>query len=176
MSKIKTKGNQVFNVPNDAEGVQFLKLCSKFLNRSRYKTVKRGRGKRTDLQALTCPLKLANWVALYIKGADVDQLRNMRYELERKTKDNDVAILKRKLEAAEGHARQIDNDRCIAWRNIQDLKESNAKLAREIRELKSQATTTEPVDTEDENAVNVTMVIDGTAIEITNAESVVVQK
>jgi hypothetical protein len=39
------RGNQVFNVPNDAEGKQFLRLMSKYLNRPVFGHRSRGRKK-----------------------------------------------------------------------------------------------------------------------------------
>jgi len=44
--KIKSEGTQLFSVPNDEEGMAFLKLCKKHLNTKRFKFSKRGRGPR----------------------------------------------------------------------------------------------------------------------------------
>ena len=46
MSKIKSEGTQLFSIPNNEEGLAFLKSCKKYLNTKRYKFSNRGRGPR----------------------------------------------------------------------------------------------------------------------------------
>jgi len=46
MSKIKSEGTQLFNIPNNEEGMAFLQSCKKYLNTKRYKFSRRGRGPR----------------------------------------------------------------------------------------------------------------------------------
>lgn len=66
--KIVTTGNQLFNVPNTEEGLEFLKLAGKFLNKKVYKRLrKRGRGKNrpTNMFINDMPVKNAEWFAVY---------------------------------------------------------------------------------------------------------------
>lgn len=72
---IKTSGDQLFNVPNDEFGKQFLQLARKYLNKKKYFLKSRGRAKnrwqitkklgekyyRRD----TVPLESADWLAVY---------------------------------------------------------------------------------------------------------------
>lgn len=72
--KIKSNGNQFFNVPNTEEGKQFLGLMKKFLNRPC--SFKR-EGRATDRKAKapylsdhrlqsSMPLDMSDWWAVYI--------------------------------------------------------------------------------------------------------------
>ena len=46
VEEIESKGSQLFNVPNNEEGLEFLKLARKFKNGHRFATLrKKGRGK-----------------------------------------------------------------------------------------------------------------------------------
>lgn len=70
--KIETKGSQLFNVPNDEEGREFMRLASKFLNKRVYQRInKRGRGKNRP-KTFTRDLTVADaeWFAIYLKEQD----------------------------------------------------------------------------------------------------------
>lgn len=72
-SAIKTTGNQVFNVPNNAEGKAFLESLSKYLNRPKYSLKRRGRGTRKNKGSNSdIPLSHAEWVAVYLNGLNTD--------------------------------------------------------------------------------------------------------
>ena len=79
-AKIKTKGMQVFNVPNTDEGNAFMKQLSAYLNRSEYSLKRRGRGTRKGKgNRSDIPLKDAEWVAVYLTGANVDDIHDRYY-------------------------------------------------------------------------------------------------
>lgn len=69
MKKIKSKGTQYFNVPNDEEGQMFLTLLSKYMNNTAYKSKFRGRGSRKHA-GNRCDISPndAEWIAVYING------------------------------------------------------------------------------------------------------------
>lgn len=64
--RIRTRGNQAFNVPNDEEGQSFLRLLRKFRNRGWYYRA-RGRGPRDNGLRAHCPQDKAEWLAVYLK-------------------------------------------------------------------------------------------------------------
>lgn len=67
--KIRTRGNQVFNVPNDEEGHKFLELLRKFKNRGWYYRA-RGRGSRKEHGGIySLPQEHAEWLAVYVSPA-----------------------------------------------------------------------------------------------------------
>jgi hypothetical protein len=71
--KINTKGNQVFNVPNNDEGRTFIKLAQKFVNRNVFKTKNLGRGSRKfHGQQSFVPLQHSEWIAVYVKAIPKD--------------------------------------------------------------------------------------------------------
>jgi len=41
--KYETDGKQIFNIPNNLDGLDFLNQCKKYLNDKRYRLVRRGR-------------------------------------------------------------------------------------------------------------------------------------
>jgi hypothetical protein len=62
---IKTKGNQLFNIPNTDEGKNFLRLLNKFKNGDvYYKRMARGSRKNGGKQNF-CLVKNADWFAVY---------------------------------------------------------------------------------------------------------------
>jgi hypothetical protein len=63
---IQTKGKQVFNIPNTAEGEEFKRLFYKFLNRKRYGCSFRNRGPRPKGCDYDTPKHLAEWFAVYM--------------------------------------------------------------------------------------------------------------
>jgi len=69
MSKIRTRGQQSFNVPNNEEGQEFFRLFRKFLNRRRYGYRRHGRGPRGPGQKYDISPDDPNrqWTALYLK-------------------------------------------------------------------------------------------------------------
>ena len=79
--KIKTIGNQMFSIPNNKEGKQFIKLAHKFLNYKVYRTWKLGRGKRKQFgykkhdysyskYQSKIPISKSEWIAWYIVRKD----------------------------------------------------------------------------------------------------------
>lgn len=66
--KIRTRGNQAFNVPNTDEGRLFLKLLGRFRNR-RWHYRARGRGPRKAYGGLAAhvPQKFSDWLAVYLR-------------------------------------------------------------------------------------------------------------
>ncbi|MFA7219081.1 MAG: ribosomal protein L7/L12 [Synergistaceae bacterium] len=70
-SAIKTTGNQVFNVPNNEEGKQFMESLAKYLNRPKYSIKRRGRGTRKNKGSNSdIPLSHAEWVAVYLNESN----------------------------------------------------------------------------------------------------------
>lgn len=67
MNKINTKGNQLFNVPNNSEGRLFIRLLNKFRNdkNNYYKPLGRGSRKNGKGTQSMCPLKNSGWFAVY---------------------------------------------------------------------------------------------------------------
>ena len=64
--KIKTRGSQAFNVPNDEEGRGFLKLLRKFRNRGwHYRALGRGSRKEHGCQA-SIAQEHSEWMAVYL--------------------------------------------------------------------------------------------------------------
>ena len=64
--KIRSRGAQVFNVPNTKEGHVFLKLLRKFRNRGWYYKA-RGRGSRKEHGSQdSIPQEHAEWLAVYM--------------------------------------------------------------------------------------------------------------
>ncbi len=68
--KIETKGSQAFNVPNNYEGMEFIRLFKLFNNKCKFKI--RGRGSRLtktfkNTYHSELPLKLSKWAAIYIQ-------------------------------------------------------------------------------------------------------------
>ena len=96
MQQIDSKGNQVFNIPNNDDGKRFMADIAKYLNRSKYSLKLRGRGsqgrERNANGTLTyngqshCKLPNADWVAAYIGGAAVDGIQRDYYATERATR------------------------------------------------------------------------------------------
>lgn len=65
-TNIKTKGNQILNVPNTEEGRKFLEDMQKYMNHSAYSFKKRGRGSRQKSGDQSfIPLQDAEWIAVY---------------------------------------------------------------------------------------------------------------
>ena len=69
--KIKSNGNQVFNIPNNEEGQQFLYLAKKFINNDKYNLHGRGRGSRVRNGKRVAwkdsiAQGLSDWIAVYI--------------------------------------------------------------------------------------------------------------
>ncbi len=65
--KIRTRGNQAFNVPNDDEGRGFLKLLRKFRNRGWYYRA-RGRGPRKEHGCQqSIGQEHSEWMAVYLE-------------------------------------------------------------------------------------------------------------
>lgn len=78
-----TVGKQGFTVPNNDEGKLFMRLLAKFINRKFYRCVKRGRGKRlTRKDGQSIPLDRSDWVAVYLKGGEIDAIRDAIYNKE----------------------------------------------------------------------------------------------
>ena len=127
IKNIKTKGMQIFNVPNTNEGLMFLELASKFLNRPEYKIRNRGRGTRNDSLKLTCPVKDARWIATYIEGKAINDIRSSRYALNNTIKDacasrdEDIKELEEELSRAEKEKAELE-------KKIMDLKSLNETL------------------------------------------------
>lgn len=73
MSKIRTRGQQSFNIPNNEEGQEFFRLFRKFLNRRRYGYRRHGRGPRGPGQKYDISPDDPNrqWTALYLKPKPV---------------------------------------------------------------------------------------------------------
>lgn len=65
--RIRTQGNQAFNVPNTEEGHLFIRLLRKFRNRSWHYRA-RGRGSRQEHgDQHGIPQEFAEWFAVYLK-------------------------------------------------------------------------------------------------------------
>jgi len=65
MKKIKSEGNQLFNVPNTPQGKEFLSLAQKYLNRNVYGGLrKRCRGTRPK-GSYEVTVQDAEWFAVY---------------------------------------------------------------------------------------------------------------
>lgn len=90
---MKSNGHQVFNVPNTEEGLDFIHLARKFLNR-KYSTSCRGRAKNRKAKGGTKNgIRLANadWIAFYISSItsrsalkkNLDEYRIVNTELHR---------------------------------------------------------------------------------------------
>ena len=74
--RIKTKGAQAFNVPNDSEGQEFCRLMDKFINRTGWHYRRRGRGSR-KLHGTqdSIPTQYSEWMAVYL-GDDKQRVRH----------------------------------------------------------------------------------------------------
>jgi hypothetical protein len=55
VSKIQTRGTQMFTVPNTEEGQRFLRLLDKYINRPHWLFRRRGRGPRPRTPRYDCP-------------------------------------------------------------------------------------------------------------------------
>ena len=69
--KIKSNGNQAFNVPNNREGKMFMYLAKKFVNNDRFNLHGRGRGSRIVNGVRisgddSISQKKSEWMAVYI--------------------------------------------------------------------------------------------------------------
>ena len=70
---IKSKGHQIFNVPNNSEGREFIRLMRKFSNRKRFDL--KGRGSRALFAKVvgkftaqaSLPKSYAEWFAVYTR-------------------------------------------------------------------------------------------------------------
>ena len=63
---IKTKGSQIFSVPNTPEGNVFLAQCRNYLNKDKYSIRPLGRGTRKEAgNQASIPLAYAEWYAIY---------------------------------------------------------------------------------------------------------------
>jgi hypothetical protein len=84
-NKIKSKGKQVFNIPNTPEGRKFLEQLPTFLNTAVYTRKSRGRGKRDGTYNGSLSLSIndpnCEWIAVYINPKD-DQSTKRIQELE----------------------------------------------------------------------------------------------
>lgn len=72
MKRIKTKGKQIFSVPNTKEGQEFIKLMRKFANYGKWNLRVKGRSKDRDAKCpgvshlqSTMPLDKSEWLAVY---------------------------------------------------------------------------------------------------------------
>ena len=109
----------------------------------------------------------ANWVAVYIDGAPINEVLQERYRTDQEINGDRRRIAQLKAE--------VDQDRSFINRLREDLKivqDENHKLSQEIAQLKSQP---QPTQLEEEG-IDVTMVIDGIAIEIVGADNVTLQQ
>jgi cell wall-associated NlpC family hydrolase len=95
-------GKQFFNVPNTPEGLAFIALCRKYLNKNHIKGHKLsliGRGPRpSPAHQSWVPKALAKWFAVYLPlNDDAQRLQNeetaKRYDHER-AKNNEITSLK----------------------------------------------------------------------------------
>jgi hypothetical protein len=79
--KIKTDGNQTFNVPNNEEGKEFMRLIRKFRNRGvYYRRRARGEGK-VSLSSPEC-----KWMAVYLDQAQYRSREKTSYPMAEKIK------------------------------------------------------------------------------------------
>ncbi len=64
---LDTKGNQLFNVPNDEAGRKFLADMARYLNRGKVTYKNRGRGSRKNAGTKSyLPIDNAEWIAVYV--------------------------------------------------------------------------------------------------------------
>jgi hypothetical protein len=64
---LDTKGNQLFNVPNDEAGRKFLADMARYLNRNKVTYKNRGRGSRKSAGSQSfLPIDNAEWIAVYV--------------------------------------------------------------------------------------------------------------
>ena len=82
---IKSEGTQLFNVPNNAEGLQFLELAKKHLNKHRFSGFrKKGRGKNRPKNRGNGDLRISEseWLAVYPDESDSFRKRSLKSRIE----------------------------------------------------------------------------------------------
>jgi len=195
--KIKTKGYQVFNVPNDKEGKAFMERLSKYINRPTYSIVKRGRGSRQEHGAQShISLQHSEWIAVYIEGGNIDAIRANAYNADHEATKAQEEIARLQLQinalkhASESYKREIEahkQDNVELSNELQKVREAQVESDIKTAGLMDNLEATDALrrktveqladaQADDENGISVTMVIDGTAIEINNADSVNLMK
>jgi len=116
----KTKGTQVFNVPNDEKGQAFMRQAAEYLNRPVYGIVRRGRGERPSRRFhQSLPLSMSEWIAVYVKGGDIEQLRKRAWK-----ESNEKAELERQVE--------------LLKRDNANAQTNNLRLSNRVGELKTE--------------------------------------
>jgi len=96
----KSKGYQIFNIPNTPEGLAFKKQIGKFLNHKKYRIHSRGRGPRPRYNnyAAHLPIHMADWLAVYISPSE-KQLQ-LQFQLQQRIAELEKTI-KRAVQAAD---------------------------------------------------------------------------
>jgi len=148
---IKSKGSQVFNVPNTEEGKAFIKKARAFLNNGAFKGIRsRGRGKRPSRRYHdSLPQGMSDWLAVYVDGAnDCPQWAKERMA-EWGKRINELKLIEDKL--------RKDVDELIE-RNA-ELERNNQAFADELTEARTDMGTT-------------TINFCGRRLEIVNAKSI----
>jgi hypothetical protein len=151
MSKIKTDGNQAFNVPNTEEGKAFIKALRKFSNpKSKNEFVARGRGSRKEYAKKAgrfnaqCSVshEFAEWFAVYMNG-NSNSLKMQNYHL-----TSCLNVMKQEVERLTQLQKEVDNlksDREFwkkhydaALNKVVQAKDEVARLQEEVNALKGE--------------------------------------
>ena len=82
MKDIQSKGTQLFNIPNNEEGLAFLNLCNKYINRHCYIALKkRGRNSNRPKNCRSdIPIAESEWIAAYPRESTAFKNRKLEYE------------------------------------------------------------------------------------------------
>jgi hypothetical protein len=108
---IKSKGNQIFNIPNNSEGKQFLKLCRKYLNKKSYSIRPRGRGSRKIKgNQSSVPLNNAQWLALYFSKKIKNNKKQNIYGNQNSTYSKELIKQQHTIENQKQHIIDLHNE------------------------------------------------------------------
>lgn len=103
VEQIESEGTQLFNVPNDADGLAFLDLCKRYLNKHRFSGLrKKGRGKNRP-RRVPNDLRVAEseWFAVYpnesekYRKAEYKRMREQWNAQEKSRKEQEDNLRKR---------------------------------------------------------------------------------
>lgn len=145
MSKIKTDGNQAFNVPNTEEGKAFIKALRKFSNpKSKNEFIARGRGSRKEYAkkagryTAQCSVshEFAEWFAVYTNG-NSNALKMQNYCLTREV-ERLTQIIQKEVDNLKSDKEFWKKHYDAALNKVVQAKDEVARLQEEVNALKGE--------------------------------------
>jgi hypothetical protein len=150
--KVKTKGTQLFNIPNNEEGEIFLSLCKEYINKKRYKFSKRGRASHRPKfaecgynSAPSLRVKDSEWFAVYPIFKKTEEERKRDYERSsqsfqklinegRKIMELEAKVTELQLKLAKTQA-QLSDSQTMPPSSLNVLRDVKVVIGKQVYEL-----------------------------------------